>query len=175
MNVETLIYVLLEIVAAHCIVLLLRLSRDINFNWSEADRRANELLRSVLTSEQYGQLMRHGYLDIKSPRDPGCIYRVPRTKGMARMIEQGRHKANLCLQPLETVPDADIVVIHKLMIEADEETYLQTANRFSPMIVLPQALDSCKHADIIRSIITDSRNLVRIRAVYSFPRPVHSF
>jgi hypothetical protein len=50
-----------------------------------------------------------------------------------RVIEQGRHQANLCLQPLEAVPDDDIVVIHKLMIEADEETYLQTANTFAPM------------------------------------------
>jgi precorrin-3B methylase len=36
------------------------------------------------------------------------------------------------LQTLEAVPDADIVVMHKLMIEADEETYLQTANTFTP-------------------------------------------
>jgi hypothetical protein len=49
------------------------------------------------------------------------------------VIEQGRHEANLCLQPLDAVPDADIVVIHKLMIEADEETYRQTANTFTPM------------------------------------------
>ena len=50
--------------------------------------------------------------------------------GLVGMIEQGRRKADLCLGPLEWVPDADIVVMHKLMIEADEETYLQTANKF---------------------------------------------
>jgi hypothetical protein len=32
---------------------------------------------------------------------------------------------------LERVPDADIVAMHKLMIEADEETYLQTANQLT--------------------------------------------
>jgi hypothetical protein len=133
MNVEMLVYVSVEIVVVLCIVLFWRLSRTIKFKWSEADRRANELLRSVLTSEQYGQLMWRGYLDIKSPRDPGCIYRVPRTKGLVKVIEHGRHKANLCLQPLEAVPDADVVVIHKLMIEADEDTYLLMANRFTPM------------------------------------------
>ena len=100
--------------------------------WSEANRRANELLRSVLTREQYRQLMRQGYLDIPSPRDPECIYRVPRSQGLVGVIEHGRRKANLCLQPLEMVPDADIVVMHKLMIEADEETYLQTANKLAP-------------------------------------------
>ncbi len=133
MNVEMFVYVLLEIVVVLCFVLFWRLSRDSNLKWSEANRRANELLRSVLTSEQYDQLTRNGYLDIPSPRDPGCTYRVPRAQGLVRVIEQGRHKANLCLQPLEAVPDADIVVIHKLMIEADEETYLQTANTFTPM------------------------------------------
>ena len=49
------------------------------------------------------------------------------------VIEQGRRKASLCLQPLEWVPDADIVVMHNLMIEADEETYLQTANKLAPV------------------------------------------
>jgi hypothetical protein len=131
MNVEMLIYVLLEIVVVLCFILFWRLSHDSNLKRSEAEQRANELLRSVLNSEQYDQLTRNGYLDIPSPRDPECIYRVPRTKGLVRVIDQGRHQANLCLQPQEAVPDADIVVIHKLMIEADEEIYLQTANRFS--------------------------------------------
>ncbi len=133
MNVEMLVYVLLGIIAALSLVLLLRLTLDSYLKWSEANRRANELLRSVLTREQYRHLMRQGYLDIPSPRDPGCIYRVPRAQGRVGVIEQGRHKASLCLQPQEWVPDADIVVMHKLMIEADEETYLQTANKLAPI------------------------------------------
>jgi hypothetical protein len=130
MNVELLVYASLEIVVVLCCLLFWRLTRDSNLKRSEAARRATELLRSVLTCEQYVQLMRNGYLDIPSPRDPGRIYRVPRAPGLVGVIEQGRRKANLCLQPLEAVPDADIVVMHKLMIEADEESYLQTANRF---------------------------------------------
>ena len=101
--------------------------------WSAANRRANELLRSVLTRQQYRHLMRRGYLDIPSPRDPGCVYRVPRSQGLVGVIEQGRRKASLCLQPVEWVPDADMVVMHKLMIEADEETYLRTANKLRPV------------------------------------------
>jgi hypothetical protein len=133
MIVELLVSVLLGSMAALSIVLLWRLTLDSYLKWSEANRRANELLRSVLTREQYRQLMRQGYLDIKSPRDPGCIYRVPRAQGLVGVIEQGRRKASLCLQPLEMVPDADLVVMHKLMIEADEETYLQTANKLAPI------------------------------------------
>ncbi|HEY6405911.1 MAG TPA: hypothetical protein VIY29_00435 [Ktedonobacteraceae bacterium] len=102
---------------------------------SDARRRAGELLRAVLTPEQYNQLMRRGYIDILSPRDQERTYRVPRGPGLVRVIDNGRQTASLCLQPLERVPDADIVVMHKLMIEADEETYLQKANRFAPLCI----------------------------------------
>jgi len=130
---ELLVYASLEIMVVLGFLLFWRITRDSNLMRSEANQRANELLRSVLTSEQYDQLTRKGYLDIKSPRDPGCTYRVPRRQGLVKVIEQGRHKANLCLQLREAVPEDDIVVMHKLMIEADEETYLQTANTFTPM------------------------------------------
>jgi hypothetical protein len=136
MNVEMLSFFLLGIIgiiAALGLGLLGRLAYDRYLEWSEANRRANELLRSVLTRKQYRQLMRRGYLDIPSPRDPECIYRVPQAQGLVGVIEQGRRKASLCLQPLEMVPDADIVVMHKLMIEADEQTYLQTANKLAPI------------------------------------------
>jgi hypothetical protein len=132
-NVEQLFFVLLGIITAFCLVLLLRLVLDSYLKWLEVNRRANELLHSVLTREQYRQLIRRGYLDVPSLRDPGCIYRVPRSQGLVRVIEQGRHRASLCLQPVEWVPDADMVVMHKLMIEADEETYLQTANKLTPI------------------------------------------
>jgi hypothetical protein len=129
MNREMLVYALLGIFVVLSIVVLGRLALDRYLKWSEANQRANELLHSVLTREQYRQLTRNGYLDIPSTRDPGCVYRVPQSQGLVGVIEQGRRKMSLCLQPLEWVPDADMVVMHKLMIEADEETYLQTANK----------------------------------------------
>jgi len=135
-NVEMLAYILfgiIVIIAALSLGLFGWLVLDCYLKWCAANRRANELLRSVLTRQQYRQLMRRGYLDIKSPRYPECIYRVPRSQGLVGVIERGRRKASLCLQPVEWVPDADIVVMHKLMIEADEETYLQTANKLIPI------------------------------------------
>ncbi len=135
MNGEMLVYVLFWIFVVSCLVLNWRRIRDRLLELSEADRRAKELLCSVLNSEQYDQLMQNGYLDIPSPRNPGCIYRLPRGPGLVRVIENGRQTAGLCLQPLEKVPDADMVVMHKLMIEADEETYLQTANRLAPLCI----------------------------------------
>lgn len=51
-------------------------------------------------------------------------------RGIVQVIENGRAIMRLCLQPVECLPDADIVVLHKLMIEGNEEAYLQKANKY---------------------------------------------
>ena len=95
-----------------------------------AERRAADLLRDTLTPEQFHQLTWRGYLEIPSPTEPPRVYRVPRSKGYVQVIENGRAIMRLCLQPVECLPDADIVVLHKLMIEGNEETYLEKANKY---------------------------------------------
>lgn len=100
-------------------------------SWSGAERRADALLRDALTREQYMLLNELGYLDIPSPADPQRVYRVPLALGQVQVIENERVKANLCLRTEKWVPDVDMVVIHKLMIEADEGGYLRRANRFT--------------------------------------------
>jgi hypothetical protein len=132
MNMEMLGYLVGVIMGTLALILFGWLFVDSFLKWLEPYRRADKLLRAVLTRAQYRQLMWRGYVDIKSPCDQKRVYRVPRDPGLVGMIEQGKRKADLCLQLLEWVPGADIVVMHKLMIEADEETYLQTANHFTP-------------------------------------------
>ncbi len=99
-------------------------------SWSRAERRATDLLRDILTPEQLHQLHWQGYMEIPSPTSPQRVYRVPRVRGYVQVIENGRATMRLCLQPVECLPDADVVILHKLMIEANEETYLQRANKF---------------------------------------------
>jgi len=96
--------------------------------WSRAERRAADLLREMLTPEQFRQLVWQGYLEIPSPTAPQRVYRVPKSRGLVQVIEDGRAIMRLCLQPVEYLPDADVVVLHKLMIEANEEIYLLSAN-----------------------------------------------
>jgi len=99
--------------------------------WSRAERRAAGLLREMLTPEQCRQLLWHGYLEIPSPGIAGRVYRVPRTRGgFVQVLDDGKAVMRLCLQPVERLPDADIIVLHKLMIEANEEDYLQKANKY---------------------------------------------
>jgi hypothetical protein len=136
MNVVVLQIMAVAIISAIlCFVIMWNVIRGYS-TWFDTWRRAEELQRTVLSQEEYRQLMSRAYVDIKSPRDHTRIYRVPLNPGLVEVIEHGRRTASLCLHPLESVPSADLVVIHKLMIEADEETYLQTANRFPPSLGL---------------------------------------
>jgi hypothetical protein len=50
-------------------------------------RRAEELLLAVLTTKQYNQLTKRGYIDIHSQRDQERVYRVPRAGTCARKGE----------------------------------------------------------------------------------------
>ena len=97
---------------------------------SSAERRAASLLRDILTVEQCRQLVWHGYLEVPSPSTAQRVYRVPRTRGYVQVIEHGHAIMRLCIQPVESLPDADVVILHKLMIEANEEYYLQKANKY---------------------------------------------
>ena len=97
--------------------------------WFPAERRATTLLREVLSAEEFRQLTWLGYVDVPSPTYSNRTYRVPRTRGYVQVLEGGRMTMRLCLQPTERIPDADVVLLHKLMIEANESTYLDKANK----------------------------------------------
>lgn len=103
-------------------------------DWREAQERAETLLRDLLSEEQYRLLGRRGYLEILSPSRPQRVYRVPRHQGQVKVYENGVAIMALCVQPVEPVPDGDVVVMHKLMIEGNEEEYLRIANRFEPTL-----------------------------------------
>jgi hypothetical protein len=96
----------------------------------DAERKAEQLLQTQLTPDEYHQLISQGYLRVQSPRYPSRTYLIPRYRGLVRVYEQGRSVMRLCVGPVEQMPDADVVLMHKLMIEGNEEEYLKTANVF---------------------------------------------
>jgi len=100
-----------------------------------AESRAKALLRETLPDSQYQQLNKLGYLEVSSPSNEHRIYRIPGTGGLVKVYERGCAVMELCLQPAEPLPDSDIVLMHKLMIEGDEQEYLQKANHFAPGII----------------------------------------
>jgi len=122
------------------LTLLWRVSRSViarQREYYEAKKRAEALLRASITNEQYQQLLSRGYMEIPSRLYPGYIYRIPRNQQRVQIFETNqtvsspysRKLAELCIVPCDPVPDADMVLAHKLMIEADEQTYLSIANR----------------------------------------------
>jgi hypothetical protein len=97
---------------------------------ADAERRAEALLRQMLTEEEYQQLVCQGYLKVQSPSVPQRTYLIPRYRGLVRVYESGKSVMRLCVGPVDPVPDADVVLIHKLMIEGNEDEYLRSANVF---------------------------------------------
>lgn len=95
-----------------------------------AEQRACMLLRQQLGDEEFTLLVRRGYVDIPSPSLPDRAYRIPYTQGMVEVMEDGLGTMRLCIVPTRWVPDCDLVIMHKLLIEGDEARYLRVANRF---------------------------------------------
>ena len=96
---------------------------------AEAERRAEFLLREVVGERAFGEVVRRGYLEVASPTFPSRVYLVPERQGPVTVCEHGRPVMRLCVQTVERVPDYDVVVMHKLMIEGNEREYLRIANR----------------------------------------------
>lgn len=110
---------------------LLRFSSSVTYRSRIAsEQRAEALLRDVLSASQFHQLRRRGYLDVASPSRPNRTYRIPRSRDQVRVYEGGRLIERLCVQAIEPIPTGDVVLMHKLMIEANEQEYLRIANHF---------------------------------------------
>jgi hypothetical protein len=96
---------------------------------ADAERRAETLLREVIGDRGFVQMLKRGYLEVRSPTFPSRSYLVPERQGPVTVCEHGRPIMRLCVQTVERVPDYDTVVMHKLMIEGNEREYLRIANR----------------------------------------------
>lgn len=94
----------------------------------EAEGRASALLREMLSDGEHQQLMQSGYLSVPSNRVQGRIYRVPARPGWVDVYEADRLAMRVCVEPVDHLPQADVVLMHKLMIEGNEQDYLRTAN-----------------------------------------------
>ena len=97
-------------------------------NDGDAEARAWALLYDLLDERERTQLTMHGYLQINSPTRPVRSYRIPADGSRVLLYERGRPVCELCVGPVEPLPAGDVILLHKLMIEADERTYLARAN-----------------------------------------------
>jgi hypothetical protein len=98
----------------------------------EGEEAAQKALRALLTGEEYHQLRTQSYVEVQSRSRAGRMYRIPGTGGRVSVLEGGKEVLRLCLRPRKMLPRGDVVLTHKLLLEADEEQYLRTANHFTP-------------------------------------------
>lgn len=97
---------------------------------------AEMLLRDSVTIQQYQHILNLGYLEISSRLYPNRYYRIPRERRRVQVYEvldtpsgrQHQKLGELCVIACEPMPDADLVLTHKWLLEADEQKYLNTAN-----------------------------------------------
>ena len=98
----------------------------------DAERRARLLLLDVLAQSELAELRALGYLRVPSRRWPNRIYCVPGHQGMVAVYEDGMLLERLCVGASGYLPEGDLLLLHKLMIEANEDEYLRVANHFPP-------------------------------------------
>ncbi|MHB0870836.1 MAG: hypothetical protein ACYC66_12700 [Chloroflexota bacterium] len=96
----------------------------------DAQARADLLVRALLSATEYEQLSSRGYLDVRSPTDPQRVYRIPSGTGLVTVMDRGYCVERLCVQSTAPIPEQEAVIVHKLMIEGNEEEYLKLANHF---------------------------------------------
>ena len=101
-----------------------RWSRDAKY----AEDKSSALLHEVLSESECQHLERFACLMVPSPSRPRRTYCIPSRPGMVTVYESGKQVMRLCLQPVDSLPSGDMVLMLKLMIEANEEEYLRMAN-----------------------------------------------
>lgn len=91
--------------------------------------RAERLLLDVLGEGQFHRLRRVGYLDLPSRKYRGRVYRLDSMGNLSfRDAGETGFNTTLCIQPIEQVPRDDMVAARYLLVTADEERLLSTAN-----------------------------------------------
>ena len=94
-----------------------------------AARRADALVRRMLSDDERLSLRRTGFLEMPSRLVRGRKYRIPVGASPVAVLEPDGRVVYLCLQPESAVPRSELVVIHELLLEAAEAEYWQRANR----------------------------------------------
>jgi len=121
--------------------------------------RAERLLRQGMTRQEYELLLYFGYLEIPSKLYPTLFYRILRKRRVhvydlcdTGMGQHYQKLGELYAVTHEPLPDADSFLLHKWLIEADEQAYLDSAHwvGHSVQTRLYQANGSCAIQHIYR-------------------------
>lgn len=125
--------ILLLVIIVQLAISTFSLTRGEGLDRRVTDARAEELLRAILDESEWSQLKTLRFLDVASLTHRQRFYRIPLMDGMVNVFEDGKPIQRLCIQPINSLPRYDVIAIHKLMIEGNEQEYLARANAFPPL------------------------------------------
>lgn len=94
-------------------------------------RRAEELLRDSLTSDQYEGYRSRGFVEVLSSLHPGRVYRIDGWRPVS-VYEDGQFIGAVCIRPRDHIPGPDVVLARKLMAEGAEQAFLDAGNWLQP-------------------------------------------
>ena len=94
-----------------------------------AQKRALELLKEILTKTQNEAFDKDKCIPVDAPSGKKYVIEKGRS-GNVYSIKDGKKIERYCIHPSDQeVPEADVMLAQKLMLEADEEEFLRIANR----------------------------------------------
>lgn len=106
--------------------------RRLRIEANEARSRAELLLRQHLTEQQVRQLEERKFFEIPVLSRDGATRRYRIRDGYAGNVDllgaDGKPKRRYCIHPKDRLPNADAMLAQKLMLETNEELFLQIAN-----------------------------------------------
>lgn len=90
-----------------------------------AAERAERLLVEHLAPEQLAAYQRDRFFEVVAAKGR---YRIYHNGAVRRLGEDGREETGYCIHPAEGLPNGDLALAKKLMLETDEAGFLRTAN-----------------------------------------------
>ncbi len=96
----------------------------------KAKEKADELLKSHIGLEAFGELHQLGYIELDSQKYAGQRYRVPSSaRSLIEVLDKdGKVIDRLCVHPTERYQDGDEILTRITLLKFAEEYLLKTAN-----------------------------------------------
>jgi len=88
-------------------------------------------LRDVLPVAEYAALARQGYMPVPSAIRAGRMFYASRGGEIIWVYDGGEPTSWLCVGPTGGQPSSNVVITHKLWLEAAEDEYLQVATHYT--------------------------------------------
>jgi hypothetical protein len=101
--------------------------------WTEAEKRADELLHELLDDQQWAAWLKDHHFDVDGSDGGHYQIRKGHAGNVSQLDDQGRRVASLCIHPnMNTdqgrLPETDAVIAQLLTLRTDEAEFRRIAN-----------------------------------------------